>query len=221
MPDNKTRKIGIFGTSGFSREVLDICVDLGYKNIIFIGYGNQEKEYFGYPLVEEGSLHELKSDNYVFIIGIGDNNIRKKIADKYQDLQYINIIHPSASFGDKQKSKIEEKRGNIITAGVRMTNNIQLGNFGIFNLNCTVGHDCIIGDFVNISPGANISGNVRLSEGSYIGTNATIIQGKSIMEKLTIGRYSIVGAGTVVTKPVPDNVIVVGTPAKQINEYVQ
>lgn len=213
----KHQKIGIFGTSGFSREVLDVCVARAYKEIFFIGYGNLEKEYFGYPLIDEGSLNSLKLLDYVFIIGIGDNTIRKKIANKYKSLKYINLIHPAASFGDKQRSRIEEQRGNIITAGVRMTNNIQVGNFGIFNLNCTIGHDCIIDDFVNISPGANISGNVRLAEGAYIGTNASILQGKSITEKLTIGKCAVVGAGAVVTKSVPDDVTVIGTPAKAIN----
>ena len=215
------QKIAIFGTSGFSREVLDVCVDLGYREIIFIGYGGKEKEYFGYPLIDEGDLLTLKQDDYAFVIGIGDNTIRKKVADKYESLQYINLIHPSASFGDKQRQRIEEKQGNIITAGVRITNNVQMGNFGIFNLNCTIGHDCIIEDFVNIAPGANISGNVRLSEGSYIGTNAAVLQGDAIDKKMVIGRYATVGAGAVVTRSVPDNAIVKGAPARQAESTIK
>lgn len=95
-----------------------------------------------------------------------------------------------------------------------MTNKIQMGNFGVYNLNCTIGHDCVIEDFVTISPGANISGNVILSECSYIGTNTSILQGKSRAEKLVIGKNSIVGAGSVVTKNVPNNTIVKGIASK-------
>jgi acetyltransferase-like isoleucine patch superfamily enzyme len=89
-----------------------------------------------------------------------------------------------------------------------------MGNFGIFYLNSTIAHDCIIEDFVTVLPGANISGNVKLSMGAYIGANTCVLQGKSVTEKLIIGKYSIVGAGAVVTKNVPDNTIVKGIPAK-------
>lgn len=215
MIANKTKRIGIFGTSGFSREALDVCIDEGYEEITFIGDDCQVREYFGYLCVDEAQITLMKREGFVFVIGIGDNAIRRKIVEKYQDLYYVNVIHSSASFGYKQRNEIERKRGNIVTAGVRMTDNIAIGNFGIFNLNCTIGHDCVIEDFVNISPGANISGNVQLSEGAYIGTNASILQGKSISEKMIIGRCSTVGAGAVVTKPVPDNVVVMGAPAKQ------
>ena len=47
-------------------------------------------------------------------------------------------------------------------------------------------------------------------KGATIGANATIVCGNSI------GRYALVGAGTVVTKPVPDYALMVGNPAVQI-----
>ncbi|MDR1182255.1 MAG: N-acetyltransferase [Bacteroidales bacterium] len=47
-------------------------------------------------------------------------------------------------------------------------------------------------------------------KGATIGANATIICGNDI------GKYAFVGAGTVVTKPIPDYALVVGNPARQI-----
>lgn len=219
--NNNARKIGILGTSGFSRETLDVCINAGYNKIVFIGDRPREREYFGYQLVDEEQIPSLNRKGFVFVIGIGDNAIRKKIVEKYENLHYVNLIHSSASFGDKQQNKITEKRGNIVTAGVRMTNNIQMGNFGIFNLNCTIGHDCVIEDFVNVAPGVNVSGNVKLSEGAYIGTNAAILQGKTISGKMIIGKFATVGAGAVVTKSVPDNVVVKGAPAKHIGNHAK
>jgi len=208
------RKIAIFGTSGFSRETLDVCLDAGYEEIVFISADRQDEDYFGYEIIPESRLFLLVQKGFVFIIGIGENAVRRKIFQNYPRLHYINVIHPSATFGNNQRKEVELRKGNIITAGVRMTNNIQVGNFGIFNLNCTIGHDCIIEDFVNIAPGANISGNVRLSEGVYIGTNATILQGKSIEQKMVAGISATVGAGSVVTKSVPDHAIAKGVPAR-------
>jgi len=207
-------KICIFGTSGWSRETLDVCIDMGYEEIAFIAEGTQYDEYYGHRTFGEYEIPRLSREHYVFIIGVGDNLLRRKIASRFNQLKYTNVIHSSATFGYNQRKEIENKKGNIVTAGVRITNDVKMGNFGIFNLNCTVGHNCIIEDFVNIAPGANISGNVKLSEGSYIGTNASILQGKSITEKMLIGRYSTVGAGSVVTKSISDHSIVKGVPAK-------
>ncbi|MGF7056649.1 acetyltransferase [Brassicibacter mesophilus] len=206
-------KIAIFGISGFPQEVRDIAFILGYKEIVFIDKTKQEK-LGDFPVVAEGEVYTLVKTGYKFAIGIGNPKIRKDIRERYPDLNYVNLIHPTATFGYGQLEEVQKSIGNIICAGVRMTNNIKIGNFGIYNLNCTIGHECIIEDFVTISPGANISGNVKLSSGSYIGSNACILQGKSITEKMIIGKNSIVGAGAVVTKNISDHKIVKGSPAK-------
>lgn len=206
-------KIAILGTSGFSREVWDIASVLGYKEIIFIDKVKKES-LNGFSVVSEKEIYVLSQIGYKFVIGIGNPKIRTEIRNRYPNLDYVNLIHPTVTFGYGQLAELKKKVGNIICAGTRMTNNIKMGDFGIYNLNCTIGHDCIIEDFVTISPGANISGNVKISTGSYIGTNASILQGKSITEKILIGKSSIVGAGSVVTKNVPDHTIVKGNPAK-------
>ncbi len=211
-------KIAIFGTSGFAMEVADICIDLGYIDIVLISKELNEVsiESNYYKLITEHKLDCLIKNDYSFIIGIGDNCVREKIYNQYPDLRYTNLIHPTATFGLNQLKEFSNTKGNIITAGVRFTNRIKVGNFGIFNLNATIGHDVKINDFVNIAPGSNISGNVFLSKGVYIGTNAAIINGLSRNKKLCIGEDAIIGAGAVVTKDINDGVTVVGVPAREL-----
>jgi len=55
-------------------------------------------------------------------------------------------------------------------------------------------------------------GTVRLGNDVFIGVNSVILR------DVTIGDYSIVGAGPVVTKDVPPNVLVVGNPARIIKK---
>ncbi len=209
----------MFGASGFSREAADIllCGNL-IDELVYIDLNPKESKYFNFTIVSEDQIPQLVKEGYHFVIGIGDNKSRRKIFEKYGHLSFTNIIHPTASLGFKQREALKEKVGNIITAGVRFTNNIKMGNFGIFNLNCTIGHDCIIDDFVNLAPGANISGNVELKEGAYIGTNAAVLQGESIEKKIIIGKFSTVGSGAVVTRDVNANTTVVGIPAKSITK---
>lgn len=51
---------------------------------------------------------------------------------------------------------------------------------------------------------------IRICQGAFIGADSIIMKG------VTIGRHSIVGAGSVVTKSIPDNEIWAGNPAKYI-----
>jgi len=79
-------------------------------------------------------------------------------------------------------------------------------------VNTSVSHDCVIGDFVNINPGAVVCGNVNVGEGCYIGAGATII------DKVSIGDWSTIGAGAVVIHDIPPYVTAVGVPARVIQE---
>lgn len=69
-------------------------------------------------------------------------------------------------------------------------------------------HDSQIGNYATIAPNAVVLGRVKISELCYIGTNSTILQEKEI------GKKAIIGAGAVVTKSVPYNIIVKGNPSR-------
>lgn len=63
----------------------------------------------------------------------------------------------------------------------------------------------VIGEHVHISPGATLSGNMKVGEGSQIGTGASIVQ------RIQIGRDAQVCAGTVVTRDVANGAKVAAT----------
>ena len=70
----------------------------------------------------------------------------------------------------------------------------------------------MIGNFVNINPGATICGQVSIGDGAYIGAGAVV------KDKIRIGRGAIVGAGAVVVRDLPDGVTAVGVPARVIKQ---
>jgi sugar O-acyltransferase (sialic acid O-acetyltransferase NeuD family) len=98
--------------------------------------------------------------------------------------------------------------GSVICSGVSGTVNVTIGKYVNVNLNCTLGHDCVIEDYVNLTPDVNVSGYVRIKEGANIGCGAVLLP------DVIIGKRAIVGAGAVVTKDIPDNQVWIGTPAK-------
>lgn len=210
-----TNRIGIFGTSGMAREAGDVAWACGIEPFYVARDKDESAGWLGTGEVVLEKDVEAYS-RYSFVIGIGDNRIRRKVALRFGgELQFTNLIHPSATFGYGQRKVINEARGVIVAAGVRFTSNIGIGNFVLFNQNATIAHDCVIEDFVHVAPGANISGNVHLKEGVWIGAGAIVNQGDA-EHRLTVGVNSVIGSGAVVTKDCELNGIYAGVPAKRI-----
>ena len=117
------------------------------------------------------------------------------------------LVHPSVLMNKKNVCIGE---GSIVCASNILTVNINVGKHTLINLDCTIGHDVIIEDYVTIYPSVNISGNCKVALCSELGTGTHIIQGKNI------GKGTIIGAGTVVIRDIGDNCVAVGNPARVI-----
>ena len=208
-------RIGIFGTSGMAREAGDIAWELGFEPV-YVARDKAELDAYAFPgqIILESDIDRYHDIGYV--IGIGDNSIRQHIAQRYSDrLRFTNLIHPSASFGRGQRELLEAKRGVIVCAGVRLTTNIQVGNFCIFNLNSTISHDVVVGEFVYVAPGAHVTGNVQIEARAWIGIGVAINQGTG-SRKRYIGADTTIGSGAVVVSDCEPNAIYAGIPARRI-----
>jgi acetyltransferase-like isoleucine patch superfamily enzyme len=75
------------------------------------------------------------------------------------------------------------------------------------NTFASVGHDAVVGPFSVLSPYAVVNGNVRLGEGSFLGSHATVLPG------LNVGAFSKLAAGAVVTRDVASCALAAGNPA--------
>jgi acetyltransferase EpsM len=202
MTDNKTH-IWIYGAGGMGKETLWLASEISEYTIAgFIDDYLQSNSFKNLPVIKNA----LNQNNC--IVAIADAQIRKEITNRNDKLTYVNLIHPSV----KINSSIQIGKGNIICQGAVLTVDISLANHVIININSTIGHDAVIEDFVSIMFGVHISGNVRIGEGTYIGSGAVVLP------NIKIGKWCTIGAGSVVTKDVPDNCIIAGVPAKEIGE---
>ena len=98
----------------------------------------------------------------------------------------------------------------MIAANATLNPLVEIGRGVICNTSTSIDHECIIGDFTHIAPGAVLCGNVKVGRNTFIGANSVIRQGIIIGDNVTIG------AGTVVVKDIPDGATVVGNPAKNL-----
>lgn len=204
----------IIGAGGFGREVAWLVERINEVNPTwnlkgFIDdneslWGSVEGEYS----VLGGCDYLNTLSNVYAVCAVGSAKIRKIIIGKLKNsnVKFATLIDPSVLLS----KRVEIGEGSIICAGTTITVDIKIGNHVIINLDCTIGHDDVIEDFVTIYPSVNVSGNVLIGECSELGTGMQIIQGKKVAPN------TIIGAGAVVVKDCSESGTYVGSPAKKI-----
>lgn len=213
---NKMMKnLVIIGAGGFGREVKTLIDSINnqgrtYRFLGFYDDGFEKGQIInGYPVL--GGILDINAINIQcsIVIAIGDPQTKQRLYEQIDNsnIDFPNIIHPNVLISD---DFVEFGIGNIICASCIITCNIIIKDFVILNLMCTVGHDTILSSFSSFMPSVNISGDVLIHEKVYVGTGAKIIN------QLEIGANTIVGAGAVVSKSLPENCTAVGIPAKPI-----
>lgn len=209
------KEIMIIGAGGHAKVIIDIILqrkkflndNLVIKGILDDTFKeNEEKKIFGIPIVGKiNKILKLPSNMY-YIIAIGNNGIRKKIAQNYEKIKYITLIHPKAVIAENVSINI----GTVLMAGSIVNPYTKIGKHCIINTGSIIEHDNTIEDYVHVSPGATLCGGVIVGGEAWIGAGSTIIQG------LRIGKNVIIGAGAVTIKDVEDFSTMIGVPAKNI-----
>ena len=142
-------------------------------------------------------------------IAIGNPEVRQEIFNRLRanpNLRYPNVIARNVRIDKTIKMGI----GNIICCHSILTVNIKLGNFNHINLDCTIGHDVEMNDYITVYPSVNISGNVKIGSCCEFGTGSQIIQGKRIVNNV------VIGASATVVKDIKESGVYVGCPARRI-----
>jgi sugar O-acyltransferase (sialic acid O-acetyltransferase NeuD family) len=207
----------VFGIGGHANVVIDVIEKEGRYSVS--GVIDHRHQPFKSMAPFLGNYAHLGTDNDIGrlgiqhgIVAVGDNWIRKKIVTKILSLlpefKFITAIHPSAQIA----RGVEMSPGTVIMAGACINADTRIGAHCIINTRASIDHECVIEDFASIAPGVTIGGNVRVGYGSAVGLGASVIH------KVSIGARSLIGAGAVVVKDLPENVVAYGVPCRVIRE---
>ncbi len=207
MSDNKTV---IVGYSGHAYVVAESYLSIDnsleyYTNLLEVDKNPFNLAYLGC----ETDLNFKGWDKKLsFILGIGENCLRQKIAQlllcKSQKIK--SVIDPNTIISKNANIGI----GVFASKGVLINAFSKIGDFTILNTGCIIEHECEIGTAAHIAPGAVLAGNVKIGDRTFIGANAVIKQG------VVIGDDVIVGAGSVIINNIGSNTKIVGNPGRII-----
>ncbi len=209
-------KIWIYGTGGHAAVIADMILSMRCFDIIgFIDDDSNKKDNIFFQHAKVFSPAEFVEVNqklniYNIIFAIGDNNIRKKLAEQFSDLNFPIIIHPTAIIG----KFVEIGSGTVVMPYTIIEPDALVGKHCIINNNAIIGHNSIVGDY------CHIGGRVVLSGGAKIGQCCLIGVGTTVTPTTLIGDNCLIGAGSVIAKEVPDNSFMFGNPARKVNNYL-
>jgi sugar O-acyltransferase (sialic acid O-acetyltransferase NeuD family) len=207
-------QIVIWGASGHAKVVADIVTLCGEFQIV--GFLDDINRHLHGTTVDgvkvlggQEQLALVKSRGARHLVfGIGDACKRLKLATIVDNagFRFATVVHPRACVA----RSVSVGDGTVVAAGAMVNPGVQIGRNAVINTSASVGHDCVIGEAVSIGPGAHLAGRVRVCDGAWIGIGAIV------REDITVGAGSIIGAGTVLTRDIPEDVVAYGVPGRVI-----
>ncbi len=208
------QKLVVMGAGGLGSEVVWAAENRNANSPTFeiLGYCDDDSAkkgntFFGYPVL--GNPEEVDAmlpEKPGFVCAIGNNRRRAQIVQRLMALNWtpVTVVEPSAIIARDVRIGL----GTYIAAGSTLSPNAQVGSHVILNLNCMITHDNLVEDYVQICPGASLSGFSVVKTGAVVGSNAVVAP------CVSIGEWSTLGANSFAVESVPDGATAIGIPAR-------
>lgn len=199
----------ILGTGGHARVIASFLV-AGYGGEVVLA---AQHEPTGDEIAQSAFFRN--PDDFrdaTFYLGIGNNAARRAAFDRLRALGLrVGIcVAPTAFVADD--AMLEP--GVVICAGAVVGSKAVIEENGIVNTLSSVDHDCHIGAHSQITAGVTFGGTVRVGTNCFFGVKSAVIP------NINIGNNVQIMAGSIVTSPLPDDVMAGGNPARVVKRLV-
>ena len=215
-------KLIIVGTGALAVEINETAVMLGYevasldiKNKVLIIDGENVSlskvpvEFLALPIILSSVDYEEFANLPVFRSWSKNRMQLLKDIEAIGFTNWTSIVHPSSVIS----TSASIGRNVYISANSTISCNSNVSSHTFINRDVSIAHDVDIGVFCFIAPGVTVTGDISIQDSAFIGAGAIIINGAAI------GSGAAVAAGSIVTRSVKDSSFVMGSPARQKNEF--
>ena len=159
------------------------------------------------------SVCKRYSVSHIFL-AIGNNFHREAIALRLRRQLPSAIFPPIVDPSAVVSPDIKLNSGVIIFPMAHVGSGCILEQGSFINTKSSLDHDCSLGSYASLAPGAITGGNVIIGSRSFIGLGAHVIQ------NVRIGHDTVVGAGSLVLRDQPDGIVAYGSPAQFVRTHL-
>lgn len=202
-----------------------IIVGAGTYGQVYAEYLKEKYEILGF-IDDDTNLHNteingikvLGNFNYLIVnlhketnvfIPIGNNKVRVDLLNKViaSGFKTPNFIHKNTWI----HSSVKIGKCVYILPGTQIMPLTEIKDFVLISMGVNIAHHTVIEQGCFFSQGSNIGASIKFRENVFCGIGSTVMTGVN-----TVGKGSLIGAGAVIIKDVPDDATVVGNPGRII-----
>ncbi len=148
--------------------------------------------------------------NPSFVVAVGGAGARRTLDEKLTAVggRLCSVVSDLASVSPR--SQLVGEGANVMPFAF-VGSHVQIGRCVLVNVGAQLHHDCAVGDYCDLGPGAIVAGGAVLEERVTLGAGAIVLPG------VKLGAGVVVGAGAVVTKDTDEGNVIAGVPARSIS----
>jgi sugar O-acyltransferase (sialic acid O-acetyltransferase NeuD family) len=213
--NGSVRPLVVIGSGGFGRETVETvrAINAEHPTWDLLGFLDDDPALHGKQIDDVPVLGPIDEARTLFVAAQlvvctghpGNYFSKKRIVERLAlpESRYGTIVHPTAALSTSSRVG----RGSVLLAHVVATASVQIGAHVSVMPNTIFTHDDVIEDYATFGAGVRLAGRVTVEAGAYVGSGALI------REDRTIGAWSLLGMGSILTKDVPPGEVWIGAPA--------
>lgn len=208
---NGPTEVVVLGSGGHAVVCIDILTDMGYVVVGALGTADEDRPLQVPLLGGDDELPRLRGEGVgAAFVALGDNRARGRLISLVHDsgMELVCAISPAAHLSPSVAMGVNV----AVMAGAVVNAYSALGDGVIVNTGADVDHDAELSALVHVAPGCHLAGKVTVGEGAFLGIGSTVIP------ECSIGSWSQLGAGSVVVGDIPDRVLALGVPAREVRK---